>query len=129
MAAGDGIDVEELLAQLRVGPEAVALVGGHVVGDDVEHDPHSGGPRVGGQGAETLLATEGIRELPRIDDVIAVGGPGTRLQRGAEIEVRDAEVTQVGHQRPRRGEVEVRRELQPVGGPKLTPAAGQDAFA
>ena len=42
VAAGLGVDVEEALAQLRVRPVAVGVVGRHVVGDDVEDQPHPG---------------------------------------------------------------------------------------
>ena len=52
VAPAHRIEVEEALAQGRVGPEAVAVVGGHVVGDDVEHEPETGG--VGG-----------LRQLPQ----------------------------------------------------------------
>ena len=39
VAPGGRVDVEEPLAQRWVGPEAVGVVGRHVVGDDVEDDP------------------------------------------------------------------------------------------
>jgi hypothetical protein len=42
VAAGAAVDVEEPLAQLRVAPEDVLLVGRHVIRDDVEHDPETG---------------------------------------------------------------------------------------
>ena len=41
VAAGLRVDVEELRAQLGVGPAAVRVVGRHVVRDDVEHDPQA----------------------------------------------------------------------------------------
>ena len=40
--AGGRVDVEEPLAQRRVGPEAVRVVGRHVVGHDVEDQPQAG---------------------------------------------------------------------------------------
>jgi hypothetical protein len=43
------IDVEEALAQLRVRPEAVRVIGGHVVGNHVEDQPQ---PRVMGRGRQ-----------------------------------------------------------------------------
>ena len=42
VAAGLRVEVEELLAQLRVAPVAVGVVGRHVVGDDVEHHAQPG---------------------------------------------------------------------------------------
>ena len=41
VAAGPVVDVEEPLAQLRVAPEVVLVVGRHVVRDDVEHHAHA----------------------------------------------------------------------------------------
>ena len=41
--AGLGVDVEELAPAALVGPVRVGVVGRHVVGHDVEHDPHARG--------------------------------------------------------------------------------------
>ena len=58
VGAGDGVDVEEALAQLRIGPEAVAVVGGHVVGDHVEHQAQAGAVRGLRQRPQLVLAAE-----------------------------------------------------------------------
>jgi hypothetical protein len=58
MPPGRRVDVEELLPQLGVGPVAVGLVRGHVVRDDVEHDPQPRLVRGGDQRTERLLAAE-----------------------------------------------------------------------
>jgi hypothetical protein len=73
VVAGGRVDVEELLAQLRVGPEAIGVVGGHVVGYEVEHDPQPG--RVGScrQLAKRGLAPQILGDPGGVDDVIAVG--------------------------------------------------------
>ena len=81
MAAGLRIDVEVFGAQRLVGPVAVGLVGGHVVGHDVEHDPQARGVRGGHQLPERRLAAEVGRQPGRVDDVVTVGGAGAGLQR------------------------------------------------
>ena len=115
---GHRVDVEEALAQLGVGPEAVALVGGHVVGDDVEHQPQAGGVGGVGERPKLVLAAEVARDPGRVDHVVAVGRAGPRLQRRRQVDVRDAQVTQVRDQRLRCGEPELRGQLQAVGGPE-----------
>ena len=64
--------------------------------------------------AELLLAAELVRDPGRVDDVVAVCRATPRLERRREVEVRDPELPQVGHERARPGEVEVRPELQPI---------------
>ena len=58
VGAGGRVDVEEPLAQPWIGPETVAVVGGHVVGDEVEHDAQPGGVGGVGQRAEGRFAAE-----------------------------------------------------------------------
>ncbi len=112
------INIEKAAPQLRIGPEPVGLVGGHVVGNDVENQTHSRFVGGRGQPAQLGLAAE-IRGHPGgIDHVIAVRGPGSGLQRWRQVQVRDAQVAQIGDQLPRGGEAEIRRELKPVGGAK-----------
>jgi len=113
--AGLRIHVEELLAQLRIGPEAVGVVSRHVVGDNVEDDPQAGVAGVLGQRPEPLLAPQVLRETSRVDHVVAVGGPGPRLKRRRQVEVGDAEISQIGHELTRLAEAEIRRQLEPVG--------------
>ena len=52
--------------------QRLALVGRHVVRDDVEHDPQPGLARRGDERAERLLAAELGRDRRRVDDVVAV---------------------------------------------------------
>src|SRR5207248_7814582 len=55
------------------------------------------------------------RDPAGIDDVVAVRRPPPRLEYGREVEVTDAELAQIGNERARLCEAEVRRQLQPVG--------------
>ena len=96
VAAGDRIDVEEPRARLRVSPVAVVLVDGHVIWDDVEDQSHAGVARRPGEPLELLGATERVRQATRVDHVVAVGRAGARLQRRRQVEMRDAEVAEVG---------------------------------
>ena len=116
VAAGGRVDVEEALAQGRVGPERVGVVSGHVVGHEIEHDPQPRGVRGRGQLPEGLLAAEIRRDPRRVHDVVAVGRAGPRLQRGGQVEVTDAEIAQIGDALARGREAEVGGELQAVGG-------------
>ena len=120
VAPGDRVDVEELVAQLRVGPVAVGIVDRHVVGDDVEHDAQPGLVGRVGQRPELLLAAEVVGEPRRVDHVVAVLGARPRLHRRRQVQVRDPEVAQVGHQLPRRRRTRTRGvELEAVGRPQL----------
>ena len=114
----DRVDVEEALAQLRIGPEAVALVGGHVVGDHVEHESQPGGMGGVGQRPQLVLAAEVGRDPGGVDHVVAVGGAGPGLQRRRQVDVRDAQVAQIGDQLACGGEAELRGQLQAIGGPR-----------
>ena len=87
-------------------------------GHDVEHDAEAELPRRRAQRAKRLLAAEVVRDPCRVDDVVAVGRATLRLHDRRQVQVRHAEVGQVRHERGRTGEVEVRAELQPIGGPE-----------
>jgi hypothetical protein len=105
-----GVVVEDLRPALLVGPPAVLVAGAHVVRDDVQHDPQP----LGGELAQARLASEQVRDARRVDDVVPVRRTAARLQRGRQVEVRDPQVAQVGHELAHRREVELRRQLQPV---------------
>ncbi len=109
------IDVEEPRAQLRIGPVAVRLVGRHVVRDDVEDHAEPGLREL----PELLLAAQLLGDPARVGHVVAVRGARPRLKAGRQVEVADAELREVGHEGARGGEVELRAELEPVGGPQL----------
>ena len=105
--SGGRVDVKEPLAQLRVGPVAVGVVDRHVVGDDVEHDPHPGLVDRVGQRPELVGAAEVVGQPSRIDHVVAVLGARPRLHRRRQVQVGDPEIAQVGHQSRRVGEPEL----------------------
>jgi hypothetical protein len=116
------IQVEELLAQRRVGPVPVGRVGRHVVRDDVEDQAEAVLVRGGGERAQALLPAQRIADPARVDHVVAVRRSLPRLERRREVDVRNAELRQVGHERAHRGEVEVGAELEAVGRAELARA-------
>ena len=81
VAAGDGVDVEEFLTTLGVGPVGIALVRGHVIGHDVEDDSEPSIARCLRQTPELSAAAEVIRQARRVDHVVAVPRAGTGLER------------------------------------------------
>ena len=85
------VEVEELGAPERVAPERVLVRRRHVVGDDVQHDSEPRVARGRRERAQLLLAAEVLRDTRRIDHVVAVRRAVPRLERGREIEMRDAE--------------------------------------
>lgn len=85
-----------------------------MIRNDVEQHAEPGFPRRPAERPERVLAAEIVRDPGRIDDVAAVGRTRARLQRGREIEVRDAEVTQIRDQPTRFAEAEPRPEPEPV---------------
>ena len=87
----------------------------HVVGHDVDDDAHAQRRGRVGEPAEALRPAELVVEVAVVDDVVAVGRAGRRLQHGGEVDVRDAEVVQVGQHRGGVVEAELRPQLQPVG--------------
>ena len=125
MASGHRIDVEVLGPQLRVGPVAVGVVGGHVVGHHVEHDAHARLACGLGEGGERLLAPEVDRQAPGVDHVIAVCRARAGLVGGRQVEMRDPQIAQVGDEGPRVVKAEVAGQLQPIGG---TQARGGGRF-
>ena len=96
------VDVEEPTSAPRVGPEWVVVASPHVVGDDVQNHLE---PRLA-EPPQLGLAAELVGDAGRVDHVVAVGRAGGGLEHGGEVEVRDAEVAQVGDERPSLREVE-----------------------
>ena len=64
---------------------------------------------------ERLGAAEVLVEARVVDHVVPVGRAGRRLQDRRQVDVRDAEVAQVGQHRGGVVEAELRPQLQPVG--------------
>jgi hypothetical protein len=100
-------------------PGGILVRGRHVVGHDVEHEPH---PllrqRLVQRGQVGLGAELGV-EHGGIDHVVAVGAalPGAEQRRA--VEMADAQAPQVGNERARGGEGEAAVKLEPVGGQDL----------
>ena len=117
-----GVDVEETPAQVRIGPEAVVVVSGHVVWHQVEHQAQAGSVRSLRQCPELALAAELLGDAGGVDHVVSVGRARARLQRRRQVQVRDAEVPQVGDQRARVGEAEVGSQLKAIRRPESDPA-------
>lgn len=90
------VPVEEALAQLRVGPEQVFLLGDcHMVRDDIDDGAETGVACGLEERAQLSLATELLRDPGRIRYVVSVGRAALRLKHRREVEVRDAEPMQV----------------------------------
>lgn len=116
VTTGDGIDVEVLAPEGGIGPIVVGIVGGHVVGNDIEGDPKArlvGGAR---QSAKAGLPAERVRQAPRVNHVVTMHRAGPGLERGREVQMRNAQVAQIRDQRPSFTEAEVGAELEAVGG-------------
>ena len=121
-AAGLPVDVEHpgrlgvLAVPQRLDPPGALVRGGHVVGDQVDDQAHAAGPEGGHQLPQAGLAAQLGGDLGRVDHVVAVGraAPGPQDRRG--VQVRDAQVGQVGHDRLGGRERERPGKLHPVGG-------------
>jgi hypothetical protein len=94
-----------------------------VVRHDVEDLPEAlvfqGGIEAGVSGGTPEL----LVDPPVVDDVVAVGAAGCRLQVGRAVEVGDAQRRQVVRQGRRLVEAETRPELDPVGADEISHAA------
>jgi hypothetical protein len=112
--AGALVDVEVPRPQRRIGPVAVRVVGRHVVGHHVEDQAQPVALGGGGQRVELALAAELLGEARGIDDVVAVRGPGARLEGRRQVQMAHAEVAQVRQQLARLREPHRPAELQPV---------------
>ena len=70
-----------------------------MVGDQVDDQAHAAGPEGGHQLAQAGLAAQLGGDLGRVDHVVAVGRPAPGPQDRRGVQVRDAQVGQVGHDR------------------------------
>ena len=86
----------------------------HVVRHEVDDDPHAGLRHFAGE-ARVLLPRRHLGiELIVIVDVVAVRAPRRRLEDRRQVEMRDAQLLQVRHERARHLDREVLVELQPI---------------
>ncbi len=113
------VGVRRLAAQLQQRPPGgvlrLRLADRHVVRDDVEHDPETGPPAGRDHAVERRLPAELGVQRPVVHDVVAVRRPGRGLQVGRAVEVRHAEVGQVGDDRRRVVEAEAGVRVRPTG--------------
>ena len=105
------VDIEEAAAELGVAPERVLLlVRGHVVWHDIEDDVEAGlaeRPQLGG-------TAQLLRDVPRVDDVVAVVRAAACLQNRGEIQMADSEVAEVRDERAGVGKRQRRPQLQAI---------------
>ena len=98
-----------------------------MVGHDVEHEAQAVPAQRLGQRAERRLAAQLGVELVGVGDIVAVGRALPRAERGREIEVADAELGEIGHQRLGLLEGHAGAQLEPVGGGELEPCGRSSA--
>jgi len=97
-------------------PAVVGTVDAHVVGHDVEDQPHAVAAQRRGEAPEVLLAADLRIEGVVIDGVVAVAASGPRFQAGRQIAMADAEFGQVRDHLRCLCQREVVVELQAIGG-------------
>jgi hypothetical protein len=90
-----------------------------VVRDDVEDVAHAVGAQCVAQPAVGLGAAELLVQPAVVDDVVAVGAPRRGLEVRRAVEVADAEIGEVRHDRRRVVEGEPRVQLHAVGRPHV----------
>ena len=135
IAAGRPVDVEDgrirrvaTVAQ-HVPPPSIVLVGGQVIGDDVEDDPEVALVRGLHERVERGPSAELGPHARGVDHVVPVRRAGPGLEARRQVHVRDAERVEVVDERGDGGEVEVRTQLAPMGGDEraahgVSPASG-----
>ena len=100
-------------------PRGVLRRGGHVVGDDIEHDAHAPCGEIPVQRLEVGLGAQLGIERVRIDDIVAVGAAPPRAEHRRAMEMADAQPAQVRNELADPGQRKAGVELQPVGGAEL----------
>jgi hypothetical protein len=99
----------------HVQPPRVVRAHAHVVGHEVEQEPHVVRLQLGDQRLEPRLVAELGIEAIEVDHVIAVGRAGPRHGERRGVEMAHAERGQVRHDAARIVEPEVPVELEPIG--------------
>ncbi len=87
----------------------------HVVGHDVEDEPEPGAAKCGRKPVEALAPAKRRIDLIVVDDVIAMSGAGRGGEDRRCVEMADAEIAQMRHDRDRRVEIRPVTELQAIG--------------
>ncbi|MNQ77293.1 hypothetical protein D3C85_921540 [compost metagenome] len=122
---GMPLNVEELAVGAKAPPfqqvqppGIVATADRHVVGDDVEDQPHVLPAQCRDQSTQRRFAAQFRVDRGRVHHVVAMHGPGPRAQQRRGIHMADAEAGEVRHQRHRIVEGEAFMKLQPQGRPQ-----------
>ena len=100
-------------------PGGVLAGRGHVVGDDVQHDPHAVRRELAVQRFEVGLGAELRIHLPGVHDVVPVGASPAGAEDRRAVNVAHAEPAQIRDEGTRRGEGKSGAQLQPIGGADL----------
>jgi len=121
------IDIEETCvgrgrAVLKdVAPPRVGRgIGAHVVGHEVEHQPHAKLAQGSRQRREALVAAQFRIKLCVIADVVTVRAAGGGFEGRRHVEIGDSQPVQIGGYTCGLDEGHVGIELQPVGGHRDT---------
>ena len=97
-------------------PGGVLAGGGHVIGDDVQHDPHAVRRERRVQRFQIRLGAElGINTVG-VHHVVPVRASPAGAQDRRAVDVADAEPAQVRNEGAGRGEGKAGVQLQPIGG-------------
>jgi len=119
------IDVEEIGVRREPAPfqhveppEIVLAAHSHVVRHEVEHQTHAAPGQAIGKVGQLLERADFRIDGIVIDDVVAVGRPGPRLQEGRGVDVADAEIGEVVDERAGIGEGEGAIELEAICRPR-----------
>jgi hypothetical protein len=90
------------------------VAGGHVIGDDIQEQPHAATVQVGLESLELFLAPQ-IGIDPRgIADVVAVAAAAAALQQGRRVDVGNSKALKVAQNGLRVAKRKLAVELQPV---------------
>ncbi|MHC2260238.1 hypothetical protein ACVIVC_002009 [Sinorhizobium meliloti] len=96
-------------------PPVILEMRGHVVRDDVQNETESFGPQRMSEPHKSIVAAQGRVDLVIVDDVVAMGRPTDRGEKGRGVEVRYAEPDEVRDQLHGFCEVHPVAELETVG--------------
>ena len=100
----------------HIHPPRIVLAQCHVIGHNIEKDAHVMGRESPNEGVERPGRAELRIELHGVCDRIAVPAPPAGLEQRRSIQVRDAEVMELGHEGSTGLELEVSIELHAVCG-------------
>ena len=116
---GMPLDIEELAVGAQASPfeqvqppGIVTAADGHVIGNNVEDQPHVLFTQGRYQAAQRRFAAQFRVNLGRVHHIVAMHGPGARCEQGRGVHVADAQTGEIRHQGHRLIQGEVFMELQ-----------------